>query len=723
MPQPAPDHAKDIATALTLSERGVRAVLSLFAESATVPFIARYRKEATGGLDEVQLRAIQAEQKQRQELWQRREAILESIDKQGKLSDELRRQLEQCSTKAALEDLYLPFKPRRRTRAQAARERGLEPLARLIQRQPREGSPKQAARSFVAPEREVPDVDAALQGARDILAEEFSERADIRAHCREIWRKHAVVRSKAVKKATSGPTKFEQYYDFSEPVSSVPAHRTLAMRRGESEGVLRVAVVLSESEQLIERITKMVGTDARSAFARELREALGEGYDRLLSSALDSEFSEELALRAERSAIQVFAENLKNLLLAAPLGGEPVIGIDPGFRTGCKCAAVDHTGKLLEYTTLYATGSANQVAEARRLLVELVRRHSPKAIAIGNGTGGRETFSFVRDTLRELDSPVPEVVSVNEAGASVYSASDVAREEFPDLDLTIRGAISIARRLQDPLAELVKIDPQAIGVGQYQHDVAEANLRGELAHVVEGCVNHVGVDLNTASAALLSHVAGLGPALARNIVLYRQAHGAFKKRAELQKVPRLGPKAFEQAAGFLRIPNGEHPLDASAVHPERYGVVGRMAKDLGVALGTLVGNSAHCARLDLSRYVDPTSDLGLPTLEDIRRELEKPGRDPRAHFAPPAFRDDVRELTDLKAGMQLEGVVTNVTAFGAFVDVGVHQDGLVHVSELAKRFVKDPGELVKVGDRLGVTVLQVDLARKRIALRAEPKLG
>jgi uncharacterized protein len=719
MYQAPADHTRALSAALRIAERGVRAALKLLEDKATVPFIARYRKEATGGLDEVQLREIEALHKSLQDLWERKETVLEAIDKQGALSAELRRQIESCTNKAELEDLYLPFKPRRRTRAQAARERGLEPLADRIEAQPLDGSPKKDARAFVDPKKEVPDVEAALLGASDIVAERVAEQASVRALCRETYAQRGVVKSSVVKKvAAKGPTQFEQYYDFSEAVSKVPSHRYLAMRRGENEGVLRVKVTLQQPEALVERICRLVRLERRSPYASILRSAVEDSFKRLLSSAMDNESSAGLKAQADAGAIKVFAENLRHLLLAAPLGQKAVLGIDPGFRTGCKCAAIDATGKLQEHATIYPTGSAEQKTRAQATLLKLVRQYCPAAIAVGNGTAGRETVAFVRDALKSLDGKAPDVVSVNEAGASVYSASETARKEFPDLDLTIRGAISIARRLQDPLAELVKIEPRAIGVGQYQHDVSEAQLSSELAKVVESCVNHVGVELNTASAALLSHVAGLGPALAQAIVGTRESKGPFRTRKELLSVPKLGPKTFQQAAGFLRIREGRHPLDASAVHPERYAVVEGMARQLGVSVRELLGNSALVDRVDLQQYVDEAAGVGLPTLRDIVSELKKPGRDPRASFEAPKFRDDVNTLEDLREGMRLEGVVTNVTAFGAFVDLGVHQDGLVHVSQLADRFVKDPAEVVKVGDRLSVRVLAVDTARKRISLSA-----
>jgi len=701
-----------VAADLGLPPAGVAAACALLADGATVPFIARYRKEATGGLDEVQIRAVEERQAYLGELEERRAVVLASIEEQGKLTDELRARVLAAASKAELEDLYLPYKPKRRTRATIAREKGLGPLAERILAQPERGDPRGEAAAFVDPDKGVADVDAALAGARDITAEAVSENADVRAMARRMFAEtgQLVVQVTADKKAT--PSKFEQYYDFSEPVKSIPSHRFLAIRRGENEDFLRAHIEV-DGEALVARIAAIAKLRPRSPFAGELEAAIRDGTRRLLAPSVENDLRAELKLASDRAAVDVFAGNLKNLLLAAPLGQKAVIGIDPGLRTGCKCAAVSPTGRFLGNTTIYPVTGAEK---AGRELLDFVRRFPPSAIAVGNGTGGRETESFVREVLRGAGVADLVVVQVSESGASVYSASDVARDEFPDLDLTVRGAISIARRLQDPLAELVKLDPKAIGVGQYQHDVHQPLLQKKLVEVVESCVNHVGVALNNASAALLSYVAGVSPAVAKKIVARRDKAGPFKARADLLEVAGLGPKAFQQCAGFLRIPDAANPLDRSAVHPERYRLVERMAGDLGVALDRLVGDAALAKRIDLARYLG--DGVGMPTLEDIAAELAKPGRDPRASFEPPRFRDDVREMGDLAPGMTLEGVVTNVTAFGAFVDVGVHQDGLVHVSQLADRFVRDPAEVVKVGDRIKVRVLEVDLVRKRIALSA-----
>ena len=715
MTEPAFDPVPQIAIDLDLPRAGITAVVALLADGNTVPFIARYRKEATGDLDEVQIRAIQERSAYLREMHDRRKTILDSIAEQGKLTDELRQRIEACTTKAELEDLYLPFKPRRRTRATIARERGLGPLGDRILAQPLTGDPLAEAAAFINPELEVPDIEAALKGARDIAAEVTAETAEIRALVREAFRQNGDLCSEATPAAKTQRTRFEQYYDYREPVARIPSHRYLAVRRGEREDMLRVKIDL-DLDPLMPRIEELAHLVPASPFAGQLREAITDACKRLIAPGVETDVRVELKLLADRDAVEIFARNLRELLLASPLGGKAVIGVDPGIRTGCKTVALDATGRLLEDTVIYPGQGARRDEEARQTLARLVRAHKPDAIAIGNGTGGRETERFVRAALTDAGLEVL-VVQVNESGASVYSASDIAREEFPDHDLTVRGAVSIGRRLQDPLAELVKIDPKSIGVGQYQHDVHQPLLQRKLDEVVESCVNHVGVSLNTASAPLLGQVAGIGPALAKKIVTHRDAHGRFNRRRDLLAVSGLGPRTFEQCAGFLRIPDSDNPLDASAVHPERYPLVERMAADLDVDVKRLVGDATLVERLELSRYL--SADVGLPTLEDILAELKKPGRDPRTEFSPPQFRDDVEKLEDLTEGMVLEGVVTNVTAFGAFVDVGVHQDGLVHISQLSDRFVRDPSEVVAPGDRISVRVMSVDLERKRIALSAK----
>jgi uncharacterized protein len=704
-----------VAQETNIPEKGVAAVIDLLAQGGTVPFIARYRKEATGSLDEVQIRTIQERQAYLLELEDRRQTILDSIEQQGKLTKELRARIDGCSTKSALEDLYLPYKPKRRTRATIAREKGLEPLAERILAQPADGDPAKEAQAFVDEEKGVGDIAAALQGARDIVAEVVTSDADIRAAARDVMRSKSQLVSEPVPEKTKEPTKFEQYYDFREAVATIPSHRFLAVRRGEREGVLRVRLEV-DPELTLPQMRVRFGLNEGTPFAEQLEQALQDGYSRLLEPSVGTDIRVELKQQADEQAVDVFASNLRNLLMAAPLGQKPVLGIDPGLRTGCKCVAISPTGKFLVNTTIYLSKGDDAKGRARRELVDLIKKHQPGAIAVGNGTGGRETEAFVRKLLKEEEIKDIVVVQVNESGASVYSASDVARDEFPDLDLTVRGAISIGRRLQDPLAELVKIDPKSIGVGQYQHDVFQGLMQRKLGEVVESCVNHVGVELNTASAPLLSRVAGIGPALARRIVEHRDNGKPFTCRQQLRDVSGMGPSRFEQSAGFLRIRDGENPLDNSAVHPERYDLVARIAQDLKVELADLVGNAALARSINIDKYVDET--VGEPTLRDIVEELQKPGRDPRATFEPPKFRDDVTELSQLQEGMTFEGVVTNVTNFGAFVDIGVHQDGLVHISQLADRFVKDPNEVVKVGDRLKVRVLEVDVPRKRISLTA-----
>ena len=720
--EPAPvlnfDPVPPLAAGLGLAPNSVAAVIALLDEGNTVPFIARYRKERTGGLDEVQIRAIEERREYLVELETRRAAILASVGEQGKLTPELEAKLRAADNKSELEDLYAPYRPRRKTRASVAREKGLEPIALRILAQAAEGDPTEEAKAVVTPG--VESIEEALQGARDIVAEVIADTAEVRAFVRREFAEHGELVSEVVPNKDNEPTKFEQYYAFKESVKTIPSHRFLAIRRGEAEGVLRahVAVDTARVQAGIERLAKL---DPTSPWAEQLGLAIADGFKRLLAPSVENDVRAELKQRSDNAAVDIFAGNLRNLLLAAPLGTASVIGVDPGLRTGCKCAAIDATGKFLGTVTIYISQGDVQLSKAKDDFLAFVQKFTPRAIAIGNGTGGREAEAFVKKALADAgmrEGPeAPFVVQVNEAGASVYSASDLAREEFPELDLTIRGAISIARRLQDPLAELVKIEPKSIGVGQYQHDVHQPLLGKKLGDVVESCVNHVGVELNTASAQLLGYVAGIGKSLAKKIVVHRDTNGQFKSRTQLMDISGLGPKAFEQAAGFLRITGATHPLDASAVHPERYPLVERIAADLGVELPQLIGNQDLVDKIDFSKYV--SDDVGEPTLKDIAHELAKPGRDPRAEFEPPKFRDDVTSMEDLKPGMVLEGIVTNVTAFGAFVDIGVHNDGLVHVSQLSDQFVKDPSEVVKVGQKMTVRVLEVDNQRKRIALSAK----
>jgi uncharacterized protein len=704
-----------IAQELSLSFSSVSSVISLMNDGNTVPFIARYRKEATGNLDEVQIRQIQERYEYLKELEERRQSILASIESQGKLTEDLRKQILECNVKTTLEDLYLPYKPKRRTKAMIAREKGLEPLAELILSQILDQTPEVAAQAYINTEKGVESVEEALQGARDIAAEKIAENLTVRGFVRTAFAEEGIIVSKARKDKVSGPTKFEQYYDFRERVKTIPSHRYLAIRRGEKEEILDFSIEIEEGP-VLQQIGQIMGLKRQSPFANQLTKALEDAYKRLLYPSVETDVRLDLKWASDRAAVEVFANNLHHLLMSPPLGGKNVIGIDPGLRTGCKCAAVDQTGKFLDTITIYPSQGEKSSQQASKDLLKFILRFRPFAIAVGNGTAGRETELFVRQIIKENDLKEILVLAVNEAGASVYSASDVAREEFPDLDLTIRGAISIARRLQDPLAELVKIDPKSIGVGQYQHDVHQPLLQEQLHQVVESCVNNVGVDLNTASASLLAYVSGIGPSLANKIVKYRDEKGAFINRKQLKGVSGFGAKTFEQAAGFLRIIQGDNPLDASAVHPERYDLVEQMAKDLGVSLNQLVNNQEKIAQIKTKQYVNDS--IGELTLNDIIHELQKPGRDPRAGFEPPCFRDDVMSMQDLKPGMKLEGIVTNVTAFGAFVDVGVHQDGLIHLSELSDRFIKHPNDVVSAGDKIKVEVLQVDAERKRISLTA-----
>jgi uncharacterized protein len=703
-----------LSSTLKLNARSIAEVIKLLGGGNTVPFIARYRKEATGNLDEIQIRSIEERWHYVRELEDRRTTVLDSITSQGKLTDELRAQILACDTKTKLEDLYVPFKPKRRTRAMIAREKGLEPLAQMILEQKIDIDPINYAETFLNIEMEVPDAKTALKGARDIVAEIISEHSELRTFIRSELEKKGMLIAKRRADIVE-PTKFEHYYDFKEAVSTIPSHRYLAILRGERENVLSFDIEMDKSDCL-EFMEKTMNLNERSPFADELKLSIEDAYKRLLMPSLSIDVRVDLKMKSDRHAIDVFAQNLRHVLLSAPLGAKTVIGIDPGLRTGCKCAVVEDTARFVETVTLFLNGSDDAKERAKRELQKLIEKYRPIAIAVGNGTGGREAETFVKQLILSMNLKDTFVVAVNECGASVYSASDVAREEFPDLDLTIRGAISIARRLQDPLAEMVKVEPKAMGLGQYQHDVYQPLLDKKLGEVVESCVNQVGVELNTASAPLLSYVAGVGPSLAKNIVTYREQNGAFKTRRELLKVSGLGPKTFEQAAGFLRVHGGAHPLDASAVHPESYETVENIARDLCLNLDELIGNKNAIEKIELHRYM--TDALGAFTLKDIVEELKKPGRDPRAQFERPTFRDDVNEISDLKKAMILEGIVTNVTAFGAFVDIGVHQDGLVHISELSEQFVKDPSTIVKTGDKLTVEVLDVDIARKRIALSA-----
>ncbi len=690
----------------------IKPTLTLLEEGATVPFIARYRKEVTGELDEVQIRQLQERLSYFKELEERRQTILKSIAEQGKLSAELQQRILTVRQKTELEDLYLPYKPKRRTKAMIARERGLEPLAEQLLAALDGTSVEQLAPPFVAPQQDVPDVAAALQGAGHILAEQFADSADARAIVRQLTWERGEFCSQPVRGKEGSVSKYEMYYDYREALKQIPSHRMLAMRRGEKEEVLRLAIAAPEAE-ILARLAKLLIPSA-SGCKPWLKLVLEDAYHRLLAASIEVELRLQAKKSADQEAIRVFAENLRNLLLAAPVGSQRVLGVDPGLRTGSKLAVVDATGCFLEHATIYPhAGGSAKVDAAQRELLRLIEQQQVEMVAIGNGTAGREMEQFVRQTLKSADKQLA-VVMISEAGASIYSASDIAREEFPELDLTVRGAISIARRLQDPLAELVKVDPKSIGVGQYQHDVSQSALKKSLDEVVESCVNYVGVDLNTASWALLSFVSGIGESLAKAIIRYRDEKGAFSRREQLLEVPRFGQKAFQQAAGFLRIRNAAQPLDNTAVHPERYPLVEQMIADTGQPLDKLLAEPKLLDGIDLQRYLAP--DVGLPTLQDIIAELKKPGRDPRESFVTTAFREDVMEMKDLQEGMSLNGVVTNVAAFGAFVDIGVHQDGLVHVSQLADRFVKDPNDIVKVGQQVQVRVVAVDMQRKRISL-------
>jgi protein Tex len=702
-----------IAAELQLPLHQVQAAIELLEAGNTIPFIARYRKEATGGLDEVALRAIEDAVEKAVALAARKLTVLRTIEEHGLLTDSLRKQINDCDNLQSLELIYLPYKPKRRTRATIARERGLQPLADILIAQKTLGRSKlDTLKAYIDPKKEVPDGESALQGALDIIAEQWSENADTRTWMTRQAMSRGRVTSQVKRGKKEEADKFELYVDHSEATSKIPSHRLLAMLRGEAEGVLKVGVELEEAEILRELKPKLVH-NRNFEFFQELSNAVEDCYTRLLMPATESTVLQQLKERADEEAIAVFGKNLRELLMAAPAGPRVTIGIDPGFRTGCKVAVVDATGKFLTNATIYPTPPKSDAAAAAKTLLELIRKYKVELVAIGNGTASRETDAFVGDLMREHQLEIIKVM-VSESGASIYSASELAGKEFPDLDITVRGAISIARRLQDPLAELVKSDPKSIGVGQYQHDVNQVQLRKCLDRIVESCVNQVGVDLNMASVPLLSRVAGIGPKLAENIVEYRNANGSFSSRKELTQVPKLGKKVFEQAAGFLRIRGGEEPLDNSAVHPESYALVARMAKKLGSDTRSLVGNATLSQKLRPEEFVDER--FGIPTVVDIISELAKPGRDPRSEFRVVKFDDQINCMEDLKPGLVLEGVITNVTHFGAFVDIGVHQDGLIHISQLANTFVKDPNEVVAVGDLVKVKVLEVDIPRKRISV-------
>ena len=697
-----------IAHELQLTEAQVQATVGLLNDGATVPFVARYRKESTASLDEVAITSIRDRLAQLRELRSRREAILASLEERGLLTEELRESVLSAGTMAVLEDIYLPYRPKRRTRATIARENGLEPLALDLWHQ-KDFDVNLAAGEYINPESGIETAEDALGGARDIIAEWVSEDTTARREMRKLFWSQGTFSSRVVSGKNSKAAKYRDYFEWEEPVADMPSHRVLAMLRGERETLLsiRIAPPVVQAVEILERIFITEETEA----SQQVRLAVQDGYKRLLEPSMETEVRKEAKVRADDAAIKVFADNLRELLLAPALAQKNVMALDPGFRTGCKLVCLDRQGRLLHHDTIYPLLGEQGWQQAAKKVDELCGQYDVEAIAVGNGTGGRETEAF----LRELElGPRILVVMVNESGASVYSASEVARTEFPDEDISVRGAVSIGRRLMDPLAELVKIDPKAIGVGQYQHDVDQKALKERLDDVVGSCVNNVGVEVNTASSELLSYVSGLGPRLAKAIVEYRNSYGPFASRESLKDVPRLGFKAFEQAAGFLRIREGTHPLDASAVHPESYGVVEAIAKDLGHPLDQVVGSTSISNQIDPQRYLSDT--VGLPTLIDIIEELARPGRDPRQEFEPFRFADGVNKIEDLTAGMKLPGIITNVTAFGAFVDLGVHQDGLVHISQLSDRFVRNPSDIVKVQQQVWVTVLEVDLDRKRISL-------
>ncbi len=700
--------AKLIAQRLGIAENNVAGTLALLEEGCTIPFIARYRKERTGGLDEVKIAAISEQFDKLRELTKRKETIVKTITELEKMTPELQQRIDQTWDATELEDIYLPYRPKRRTRAQVAREQGLEPLAQILLQQ-RERDPEDAARRFVA--GDVSDVATAIKGAQDIIAEMVSEDERSRQQVRGAFRRTAIITSKVVKakQDTDEAQKYRDYFDWHEPLKRCTSHRLLAMRRGEAEGILRLSIDPVSDEECLERLNRHY-VYGHTPCGRLVAEAVEDGYKRLLKPSIETEFSNLSKEQADDEAIRVFAENLRQLLLSAPLGQKRVMGIDPGFRTGCKVVCLDAQGNLLHHEAIFPHPPVNHRMQATVHVQQMIQDYHIEAIAIGNGTASRETRAFVE----EVTPQGVNVFVVSEDGASVYSASKVARDEFPDEDVTVRGAVSIGRRLIDPLAELVKIDPKSIGVGQYQHDVDQTKLKQQLDQTVMSCVNAVGVNLNTASQHLLQYVSGLGPALAKNIVDYRKENGAFTSRAQLKKVPRLGPAAFEQCAGFLRIPGAKNPLDNSAVHPESYAIVEQMAKDQSCTVADLIINKEKRQSIQPQRYV--TNEVGLPTLTDIMRELEKPGRDPREQIEEFRFADGIETVDDLVEGMELPGIVTNITAFGAFVDIGVHQDGLVHISQLADKYVKDPNQVVKLHQHVRVRVLEVDRRRNRISL-------
>ena len=705
-----------IASELHLSEHAVENTLKLLDEGCTIPFISRYRKERTGGLDEVEITGISERLTRLQEIAKRKETIVSTITEQGNMTPELQKRIDECWESTVLEDIYLPYKPKRRTRAQVARELGLAPLAHLLLLQ-REQDPKRAAQRFVT--GDVSDVATALKGAQDIIAEQVSEEERSRNQVRAAFRREAFIVSKVVKgkKDADEAAKYSDYFDWEEPLKRCSSHRLLAMRRGENEGFLRVSITIDDDEA-VSRLQRNY-VRGQGACQRLVAEAVEDGYKRLLCPSIETEFSNLSKEKADEEAIKVFTENLRQLLLGAPLGQKRVMGIDPGFRTGCKVVCLDAQGNLLHHEAIFPHPPVNHRMQATVHVQQMIHDYQIEAIAIGNGTASRETKEFVEDCIQSLPSPTGEgsgvrLFVVSEDGASVYSASKTAREEFPDEDVTVRGAVSIGRRLMDPLAELVKIDPKSIGVGQYQHDVDQTKLKHSLDQTVESCVNLVGVNLNTASQHLLMYVSGLGPTLAKNIVDYRKENGAFTSRAQLKKVPRLGPAAYQQCAGFLRIPDAKNPLDNSAVHPESYHIVEQMAKDCQCTVSDLINNHEKRTQIDIRNYV--TDTIGLPTLTDIMKELEKPGRDPREQIEEFEFDASVQTMEDLHEGMELPGIVTNITNFGAFVDIGVHQDGLVHISQLADKYVSDPTQVVKLHQHVRVRVLEVDLRRHRISL-------